>query len=120
MKKKKKKFKEVGVGLPRKFHAIKDHDKDKWASFALPSNPPFLTTKQEKKKGGQALQLNLYTLGSCNVRSWQCMHPPLCHNFFNNNNEGSQAFEFLQCNRMMGANITLHSPMAMVSYNATN
>jgi hypothetical protein len=29
MKKKKKKFKEVGVGLPRKFHAIKDHDKDK-------------------------------------------------------------------------------------------
>jgi len=27
MKTKKKNFKEVGVGFPRKFHAIKDHDK---------------------------------------------------------------------------------------------
>jgi hypothetical protein len=36
------------------------------------------------------------------------------HGFFDCNNESSRGFEFLQCNRMMGANITLHSPWLWV------
>jgi hypothetical protein len=50
MKTKKKNLKKVGVGLPRKFHAIKDHDKEKWASFALPLNPlPYNETRQKER-----------------------------------------------------------------------
>ncbi len=70
MKTKKKNFKEVGVGFPRKFHAIKDHDKEKWASFALPLNPPSYNEARQKK-GAKLCSQTPLSLGSYNaIKGW--------------------------------------------------